>query len=162
MAEKLDKASQTKWDKRYMDLALLVSTWSTCYQSNRNVGAVIVKNNRILTVGYNGAPSGVKNCYERGECLRRKLEIPSGTKREVCYSIDAEQNAIVQAAKLGLNTEGSTVYVTHQPCSICTRILISAGVKRVVYKYPYPETFSLELFAEAGVKVDKYEDIVKE
>lgn len=155
--EHLDAESQKKWDKRYMELAELVATWSTCFRENRKVGAVLVKKNRILTVGYNGAPSGIKNCFERGECLREKLGIESGTKREICYSIDAEQNAIVQAAKLGLNTEGSTIYVTHQPCSICTRILISAGVRRVVYKYPYPDEFSIKLFEEAGVKVEKFE-----
>lgn len=160
--EKLDNEVQIKWDKRYMELAELVSTWSTCFRENRKIGAVLVKKNRILTVGYNGAPASVKNCYERGECLRQKLGIESGTKREVCYSIDAEQNAIVQAAKLGLNTEGATVYCTHQPCSICARILISAGIRRVVYKHPYPESFSLQLFEEAGVKVEKFEDIINQ
>ncbi len=160
--EHLDKKSQIKWDKRYMELAELVSTWSTCYQEDRNIGAVIVKKNRILTVGYNGAPTGVQNCIERGECLRRKLNIESGTRREICYSIDAEQNALVQAAKLGLNTEGSTIYVTHQPCSLCTRMLISAGVRRVVYKKSYPDEFSLDLFKEAGVVVQTYEDAIKE
>ncbi len=162
MENKMSKKDQIKWTKRYMELADLVSTWSTCYKDNRNVGAVLVKNNRILTVGYNGAPAGVKNCLERGECLRQKLNIESGTRAETCYSIHAEQNAIVQAAKLGLNTEGATCYVTHQPCSTCTRLLISSGVKRVVFKYPYPDNFSLELFEEAGVPLEKFEDVIKE
>ncbi len=158
---KLSKQDQIKWDKRYMELAEVVSTWSTCYKENRNVGAVLVKNNRVLTLGYNGAPAGVKNCLERGECLRVKLGIESGTKQETCYSIHAEQNAIVQAAKLGLNTEGSTCYVTHQPCSLCTRILISAGIRRVVFKYPYPDEFSLKLFEEAGVELIDFSNIEK-
>ena len=158
---KLSKQDQIKWDKRYMELAELVSTWSTCYKENRNVGAVLVKNNRVMTLGYNGAPAGVRNCLERGECLRVKLGIESGTKQETCYSIHAEQNAIVQAAKLGLNTEGSTCYVTHQPCSLCTRILISAGIRRVVFKYPYPDEFSLKLFEEAGVELVSFDNIEK-
>lgn len=162
MENKMSEQDRIKWDKRYMELAELVATWSTCFREDRSIGAVIVKKNRILTVGYNGAPAGVKNCKERGECLRQKLGIESGTRREVCYSIDAEQNALVQAAKLGLNTEGATIYVTHQPCSLCTRMLISAGINRVVYKHSYPDDFSLSLFEEAGVKVDKFSDIVKE
>lgn len=162
MENKMSEQDRVKWDKRYMELAELVATWSTCFREDRSIGAVIVKKNRILTVGYNGAPAGVKNCKERGECLRQKLGIESGTRREVCYSIDAEQNALVQAAKLGLNTEGATIYVTHQPCSLCTRMLISAGIKRVVYKHSYPDDFSLSLFEEAGVKVDKFSDIVEE
>lgn len=161
MENKMSELDRIKWDKRYMELAELVATWSTCFREDRSIGAVIVKKNRILTVGYNGAPAGVKNCKERGECLRQKLGIESGTRREVCYSIDAEQNALVQAAKLGLNTEGATIYVTHQPCSLCTRMLISAGIKRVVYKHSYPDDFSLSLFEEAGVKVDKFSDIVE-
>lgn len=162
MENKMSEQDRIKWDKRYMELAELVATWSTCFREDRSIGAVIVKKNRILTVGYNGAPAGVKNCKERGKCLRQKLGIESGTRREVCYSIDAEQNALVQAAKLGLNTEGATIYVTHQPCSLCTRMLISAGIKRVVYKHSYPDDFSLSLFEEAGVKVDKFSDIVEE
>lgn len=156
-----DREFQIKWDKRYMELAEMVATWSTCFRENRQIGAVLVKNNRILTVGYNGAPASVKNCYERGECLRNKLGIESGTQREICYSIDAEQNAIVQAARLGLNTNGATAYVTHQPCSICARILISAGIKRVVYKHAYPDDFSINLFKEAGVTVQTFEECMK-
>ncbi len=162
MENKMPKQDRIKWDKRYMELASHIATWSTCFKENRNVGAVLVKNNRILTLGYNGAPAGVKNCVERGECLRNKLGIESGTRAETCYSIHAEQNAIVQAAKLGLNTEGATCYVTHQPCATCSRLLISAGVVRIVYLHPYPDEFSLELLSEAGVKLEKFDDIVKE
>ena len=108
----------TKWDHRFMEMAQLVSTWASCYQEERKIGAVIVKDKRVMTTGYNGAPSGVKTCVERGECLREKLGIPSGTKQEICYATHAEQNAIIQAAKLGVNIDGSTLYCTHQPC-IC-------------------------------------------
>lgn len=142
-----------KWDKRFLDMADLVGTWSSCYKENRHVGAVIVKNKRIMTTGYNGAPAGIKSCVERGECLRVKLGIPSGTRQEMCYAIHAEQNAIIQAAKLGVNIDGATLYCTHQPCSICTRMIINAGIKRVVYKHPYPDEFSMTLFKEARVEV---------
>ena len=90
-----------KWDKRFMEMADLVATWASCYQPNRKIGAVIVKNKRVMTTGYNGAPAGIKTCRERGECLRRKLNIPSGQRQELCYAVHAEQNAIIQAARLG-------------------------------------------------------------
>lgn len=145
-----------KWDVRFMEIANTVASWSSCYQENRQVGAVIAKNKRILTTGYNGASSGIKSCKEKGECLRRKLNIPSGTRHEVCYATHAEQNAIIQAARMGICIDGATLYCTHQPCSICTKMIINSGIKRVVYKEGYPDDFSLELFAEAGVTLEKF------
>ena len=147
-----------KWDKRFMEMARLVATWSSCYQENRHIGAVIVKNNRILTTGYNGAPQGVKSCVEKGECLRRKLNIASGTKQELCYAVHAEQNAIVQAARQSVNIDGATLYCTHQPCIICAKMIINSGIRRVVYEHGYPDDYSLELFAEAGVVVEQYKE----
>ena len=147
-----------KWDHRFMEMAKLVGTWASCFQENRHVGAVIVRDKRILTTGYNGAPSGVKSCQERQECLRRKLNIPSGTKHELCYGVHAEQNAIAQAAKMGIRLEGATLYCTHQPCVICCKMIINSGIKRVVYEYSYPDEFSVRLFDEAGVKLEKYEE----
>ncbi len=144
-----------KWDTRFMEMAQFVATWSSCYKENRHVGAVIVRDKRILTTGYNGAPSGVKSCVERGECIRVKLGIPSGTRQEVCYAVHAEQNAICQAAKLGLALEGATLYCTHQPCTICARLIINSGIKKVIYKEGYPDDFSLKLFDEAGVTIQK-------
>ena len=144
-----------KWDVRFAEMARLVATWSSCYQPNRHIGAVIVKNKRIMTTGYNGAPSGIKNCVEREECLRRKLEIPSGTRQELCYAVHAEQNAIIQAARLGINIEGGTLYCTHQPCVICARMIINAGITRVVFENGYPDEFSLKLFREAGISVEQ-------
>ncbi len=91
-----------KWDKRFMEVAALIATWASCYQPERKIGAVIVKNKRILTTGYNGAPAGIRTCVERGECMRKKQGIASGTRHELCYAIHAEQNAIIQAAKLGV------------------------------------------------------------
>ena len=146
-----------KWDVRFMDIACAVASWSSCYQENRQVGAVIAKNKRILTTGYNGASAGIKSCKEKGECLRRKLNIPSGTRHEVCYATHAEQNAIIQAAKMGICIDGATLYCTHQPCSICTKMIINSGIKRVVYKEGYPDKFSIELFAEAGVTIEKFD-----
>lgn len=147
----------TKWDRRFMQLAKTIGTWSSCFQENRKIGAVIVLNKRILTTGYNGAAAGVTSCVERGECMRRKLNIPSGTRAEICYAVHAEQNAVVQAAKLGISIDGGTLYCTHQPCSICAKIIINAGIRRIVYEEGYPDEFSLELINEAGVALEKYE-----
>ena len=122
----------------------------------RSIGAVIVKDKRIMTTGYNGAPAGLKTCRERGECMRRRLNIPSGTRAELCYAIHAEQNAIIQAAKLGISIDGATLYCTHQPCSVCAKMIINAGIRRVIYQEGYPDPFSLEIFAEAGVLLEQY------
>ncbi|MBR2909567.1 MAG: cytidine/deoxycytidylate deaminase family protein [Clostridia bacterium] len=147
------KENQLKWDRRFMDIAKSVASWSSCVRNGRKVGSVIVRNNRILTTGYNGAPAGIKSCKERGFCLRDKLNIPSGTRAEMCYAIHAEQNAVIQAAKMGISVEGATIYVTHQPCSVCTRILINSGISRIVYDCAYPDEFSLELLRESGIEL---------
>ncbi len=141
-----------------MEMAETVAGWSSCYQEGRQIGAVVVRDKRILTTGYNGAPQGVTSCKERGECLRRKLGIPSGTRHELCYAVHAEQNAIIQAARLGIQLEGATLYCTHQPCVICAKMIINAGISRVVYREGYPDEFSLELFGEAGVSIDRYDE----
>lgn len=148
-----------KWDKRFMSVTEEVAKWSSCFQENRHVGAVIVKDKHVIATGYNGAPAGVESCVEKGECLRRKLGIPSGTKHELCFAVHAEQNAIIQAAKHGVSVVGGTLYCTHQPCTICGKMIINAGIKRVVYKDGYPDDFSLQLFKEAGVEVEKFSDI---
>ena len=153
--------AMNKWDKRFMELTETVATWSSCFQPNRQVGAVIVKDKRVMTTGYNGAPAGVENCKEKGECLRRKLNIPSGTQHELCFAVHAEQNAICQAAKLGVSLDGATMYVTHQPCVICTRMIINSGVKRVIYKNGYPDEFAIELFKQSDVELIKFEDLSK-
>ncbi|NCA67074.1 MAG: dCMP deaminase family protein [Clostridia bacterium] len=144
-----------KWDKRFMEMAFIVADWSSCI--NRQVGAIITRDKRILTTGYNGASSGVMSCKDRGECLRKKLGIPSGTRHEICYAVHAEQNAIIQAAKLGVSVEGATLYCTHQPCVICAKMIINAGIKKVIFKEGYPDEFSMQLFDEAGLEILKYE-----
>lgn len=148
-----------KWDKRFMELTEQVATWSSCHKENRQVGAVIVKNKRILTTGYNGAPQGVTSCKDKGECLREKLGIESGTRHELCYAVHAEQNAIIQAARLGIVLDGATLYCTHQPCVICAKMIINAGITRIVYKQGYPDEFAMELLREAGVAVDVYDNL---
>ena len=148
-----------KWDERMMGMAKLVPTWSSCYKVNRKVGAVIVKDKRILTTGYNGAGSGISSCVDRGFCLREQMNIPSGTRHEICYAVHAEQNAIIQAAKLGVSVQGATLYCTHQPCSICAKMIINSGITRVVFDEGYPDEFSIKMFNEAGVKVEKFADL---
>ena len=146
-----------KWDKRFMQMAHLVSSWSSCYAPGREIGAVIVKDKRVMTTGYNGAPQGMKTCREKGECMRRKLGIASGTRAEVCFAIHAEQNAIIQAAKLGISIDGATLYCTHQPCSVCAKMIVNAGIKRVVYEQGYPDEFTFEIFNETNVLLEKME-----
>ena len=147
-----------RWDKRFMDMTKLVSTWASCFQPERKIGCVIVRNKRVLTTGYNGAPSGIKTCMERGECMRKKLGIQSGTRAEMCYSIHAEQNAIIQAARIGVSIEGVTLYCTHQTCVICAKMIVNAGIVRVVYEQGYPDEFAKVILAEAGVALERYEE----
>lgn len=146
-----------KWDKRFIDLADDIATWSSCFQPNRQVGALIVRDKRILTTGYNGAPSGVVSCKDKGECLRRKLNIASGTHHELCYALHAEQNALIQAAKIGVCIQDATLYCTHQPCAICTKLIINAGIARIVYRHPYPDDFAKQLIEESGVLMQHYD-----
>ena len=149
-----------KWKKRFMLLTEHIATWSSCLR--RQVGAVIVKDKRIMTTGYNGAPAGVKTCIERGTCMRNEMNIPSGTHAELCYAAHAEQNAIIQAAKEGISLKGCVLYCTHQPCVVCAKMIINAGIKEVIYKEGYPDEFSQKICSEAGVKLTKFEDLEKE
>lgn len=144
-----------KWDSRFMDVALLVASWSSCFNENRQVGAVITRNNRIMATGYNGASSGIISCKEKGVCIRREMNIESGTRHEICFATHAEQNAIIQAAKMGISIDNGTLYCTHQPCSICAKMIINSGIKRIVYKDGYPDDFSLSMLKEAGVEIVK-------
>ena len=145
-----------KWKKRFMELTEHIATWSSCLR--RHVGAVIVKDKRIMTTGYNGAPAGVKTCIERGSCMRNEMNIPSGTHAELCYAAHAEQNAIIQAAKEGISLKGCVLYCTHQPCVVCAKMIINSGIKEVIYKEGYPDEFSQKICEEAGVKLTKYNE----
>lgn len=150
----------TKWDKRFMELTKVIATWSSCYNENRQVGAVIVQNKRIITTGYNGAPSGIESCKDKGYCMRRQMNIQSGTRHELCYAIHAEQNAIIQAAKIGVSINGATLYCTHQPCVICAKMIVNSGISRVVYEQGYPDEFAMQIFKEAGTVVEKYDPLL--
>ncbi|MDR2266585.1 MAG: cytidine/deoxycytidylate deaminase family protein [Christensenellaceae bacterium] len=148
-----------KWDIRFMEMAELVATWSSCFKSDRQVGAVIVKDKRILTTGYNGAPSGIMSCKQKKQCLRIQMNIESGTRHEICYAVHAEQNAIIQAARTGVSVAGACLYCTHQPCSICAKIIINSGISRIVYKHGYPDEFSQQMFDEAAVECIKFSNL---
>ena len=142
------------WDEYFMEMAELTAKRATC--ARRQVGAFIVRDNRAVATGYNGAPRGLAHCEEIGGCMRQKLGIPSGQRHELCYAVHAEQNAIIQAAKLGVSIEGATLYCTHQPCILCAKMIVNSGISRVVYGEGYPDEFSLEIFGEAGVCVECY------
>lgn len=143
------------WDEYFMDIVELVKKRSTCLR--RQVGALIVKDKRILATGYNGAPAGCKHCTEIG-CLRDELKVPSGQRHEICRAAHAEQNAIVQAAYSGTSVKNSVMYVTTQPCVLCAKLIINAGITKIMFKGDYPDTLAMELLQEAGVRVVKYEE----
>ena len=147
------RSSRPPWDEYFIQIAALVATRSTCLR--RQVGAVIVRDRRILTTGYNGVPKGMSHCLDRG-CLREKMDIPSGQRQELCRGIHAEQNAIIQAATMGVSIKNSIIYCTHQPCILCAKMLINSGIERVVIVSGYPDETALEFFDEAGVKVEKF------
>lgn len=149
MAELLNRPD---WDTYFMEITAVVAKRSTCMR--RQVGAILVKDKHILTTGYNGAPKGLVHCAELG-CLRQELGVPSGERHELCRALHAEQNAIIQAANLGIAIEGSTLYCTTAPCSLCAKMLINAGVVRVVFDGNYPDERAMEFFREAGVIVEQ-------
>jgi len=135
-----------------MSIAKLVATRSTCLR--RSVGAVLVKNKRILATGYNGAPTGIRHCEETG-CLREKLNVKPGERHELCRGLHAEQNVIIQSAYYGVTTKGTTLYSTHKPCIICTKMLINAGVKKIFFLDGYPDTLADEMLSEANIEVER-------
>ena len=149
------KRIRPSWDEYFMSIAELAATRSTCLR--RQVGAVIVKDKKILATGYNGAPSGLKHCLDIG-CLREKLGIPSGERHELCRATHAEQNAIVQAALFGVSIKDGVLYSTTQPCILCTKLIINAGIKKIVIKDSYPDKMSKEMLKEAKVQVRIFKD----
>lgn len=138
------------WDEYFMDIVELVAKRSTCLR--RGVGAALVRDRRILATGYNGAPSGLSHCLDVG-CLREKFQVPSGERHELCRGLHAEQNAIIQAALHGVSVKGATLYCTNQPCIICAKMIINAGITTVVVKDGYADKLAEEMLAEAGVMV---------
>ncbi len=155
---KLDKAlkefnykpyTRPSWDEYFMKMAYLVAERSTCIR--HHIGAVVVKNNHVISTGYNGAAAGVKDCIQLS-CLRDQMEIASGTRHEICRAIHAEQNAIIQAALHGSSTDGATLYCTHSPCILCAKMMVNAKIKKVVVVKYYPDKSYEGLFKEAGVE----------
>ena len=143
-------SKRPSWDEYFMAIAKLVSTRSTCLR--RHVGAVLVKDKHIIATGYNGAPRGLKHASEVG-CLREKLNVPSGERHELCRGLHAEQNAIIQAAVYGVSTIDAVLYCTHCPCSLCTKMIINARIKKVIYEEGYPDWLAKELANEAKLPI---------
>jgi dCMP deaminase len=150
MKKKTSSHSRPSWDEYFLEVARLVSKRSTCLR--RSVGAVLVKEKKILATGYNGAPSGLKHCLDIG-CIREKLKIPSGERHELCQGLHAEQNVLLQAALYGISTRKSILYITNQPCAICAKMLINAGIKEIVISGGYPDELARRFLKEARIKV---------
>jgi len=146
--------NRPSWDEYFLKMAFLVAERSTCLR--HHVGAIIVKDRHVVTTGYNGAARRIDDCLKLG-CLRNQLKIPSGERHEICRAIHAEQNAIIQAGVHGVTIDGGTLYCTHSPCIICAKMIVNAGIKRVVTCGDYPDNFNLviELFQQAKVQFDK-------
>jgi dCMP deaminase len=143
------------WDEYFMDITKRVAQRATCLR--RQVGTIVVKDKKILATGYNGAPAGLRHCEEVG-CLREQLQVPRGERHELCRGIHGEQNAIIQAATFGVSIMGATLYSTHFPCVLCTKMVINSGIKRVVYLQGYPDELSGGLLQEAGVETCRVEE----
>lgn len=159
-SEKKSEYKRPTWDEYFMKMASLVAERSTCLR--HHVGAIIVKEKRALTTGYNGSAKGMKDCLELG-CLRDELGIESGTRHEICRAIHAEQNAIIQAGVHGINISNSTMYCTHTPCMICAKMIVNAGIKEIVSYHDYADEEARKFLKEAGinlVKVPKPENTI--
>ena len=152
MKEKIRKLKRLDTDGYFLKIASVVAERSTCRR--HHIGAVAVKDKHILATGYNGAPTGFKDCLELG-CLRDELNIPSGERHEICRGVHAEQNVIIQATLHGISLEGSTIYATHTPCMMCAKMLANAKIKRYVSFGTYDDNVFIDLFREAGIEVDR-------
>ncbi len=146
------KTKHPSWDDYFLKVAELISARSTCLR--RKVGVVIVKDKRIISSGYNGAPAGLVHCEETG-CLRIKMKIPRGERHELCRGLHGEQNAIIQAALYGVSIRGGALYATHQPCSVCAKMIINAGIQRVVIAKGYPDEMARTMLREAGIPISR-------
>ena len=140
------------WTEYFMRITEDVAQRAICVK--RKVGAIIVKDNHILSTGYNGAPKGFKHCTEE-TCIRKQMSVPSGQRHELCRGLHAEQNAIIQAAVQGVKIEGGTMYCTYQPCVICVKMMINAGIKKLVYSGGYPDELAAEMLKESKIEVVK-------
>jgi dCMP deaminase len=152
MKKKKTNYTRPSWDEYFLDMAKLVAKRATCLR--RQVGAVLVKDKRILATGYNGSPRGLAHCLDIG-CIREKLKIPSGERHELCRALHAEQNALIQASLYGISVRDSTLYATNQPCVICAKMLINAGIKEIVTADGYPDKMAMDFLREAKIKVKR-------
>jgi dCMP deaminase len=152
MKKKNNPRQRPSWDEYFLEMSKLVAKRSTCLR--RSVGAVLVKDKRILATGYNGAPRGLKHCVDMW-CMRQRLKIPSGERHELCRALHAEQNALIQASLYGISVAGSTLYATNQPCLICAKMLINAGIKEIVIAAGYPDEMAMEFLMAAKIKLRK-------
>ncbi|ADU65829.1 cytidine/deoxycytidylate deaminase family protein [Desulfurispirillum indicum] len=152
----MENRARPGWDQYFMNITAEVGRRSSCLR--RQIGAIIVREKRIIATGYNGAPPGVRSSMEIGSCLRDERNIPSGTQHEICRGLHAEQNAILQAARFGTSVEGATLYCTHQPCSICAKIIIGAGIREVKYVHGYPDEMTRQYFEEANIDCIQLEE----
>ena len=145
--------SRPSWSEYFMAITKLVAKRSTC--KRRGVGAILVKGKRILATGYNGAPAGLRHCEEVG-CLREDSSVPSGERHELCRGLHAEQNVIIQAAYHGISIVGSTLYCTNKPCVICSKMIINAGIKKVIYEEGYNDDLADRMLTEAGIEKERF------
>ena len=145
--------SRPSWAEYFMTITSMVAKRSTCLR--RHVGAILVKDKRILATGYNGAPAGIRHCDETG-CIRHDSDIPSGQRHELCRGLHAEQNVIIQAAYHGVSIDGATLYCTNKPCIICSKMLINAGIKKIVYGDGYDDPLADEMLTEADITVERF------
>ncbi len=152
--ENINIEDRPGWDEYFMKITADVAERATCVK--RQVGAIIIKDHRILSTGYNGSPKGFKHCTEK-TCIRLQMNVPSGQRHELCRGLHAEQNAIIQAAWHGVSISGGTLYCTYQPCVICVKMMINAGIVKVVYAGGYPDELAQEMLKESDLEVIKYE-----
>ena len=146
------------WDHYFMEITSVVAKRSTCLR--RQIGAILVREKHILATGYNGAPKRLAHCAETG-CLRQQLGIPSAERHELCRALHAEQNAIIQAARYGINITGASIYITTQPCVVCAKMLINADIEEIIYSNPYPDELAMSMLREAGIKLRVYDDAMQ-
>ncbi len=145
--------SRPSWNEYFMSITAMVAKRSTCLR--RHVGAILVKDKRILATGYNGAPSGLRHCEEVG-CLRENTSVPSGERHELCRGLHAEQNAIIQAAYHGISIRGATLYCTNKPCVICSKMLINAGIRKILYENGYDDHLADDMLREANIEIERF------
>jgi dCMP deaminase len=152
----MEDMKRPDWDEYFMEITNVIGKRSTCLK--RKVGAIIVKDKHILSTGYNGAPRGIKSCDEIGSCYRQENNIPSGQRHELCRGLHAEQNSIIQAAFHGVKVDGATLYCNFLPCVICTKMIINAGISRIVFDGYYPDDLAIQILKESNIELSLFKE----